>query len=224
MLPYISILNFQLEAYPLFFGLAVGLLLFNVFQNTSLKEKLWVLSIVIISFLSARLLFLLVSSDQIDSFSAGGGLVILGAIIPGLIWVKLSSVIFKMNRDKFCYCFPLVALAHAIGRIGCFLAGCCFGIEIGGYHLPVQLLESLFLLFIYIKLKNYTNRDFIFIKDKYLLYYASFRFPLEFLRDDSIRGIFYGLSTSQWLCLSIFTYLIIKKLNLKYNQSLFLDY
>ena len=40
----------------------------------------------------------------------------------------------------------------------------------------------------------------------YLLLYAPVRFLLEFLRGDAVRGIWFGLSTSQWLSLALFAF------------------
>ncbi len=38
----------------------------------------------------------------------------------------------------------------------------------------------------------------------YLLLYAAFRFGIEFFRSDAIRGVEFGLSTSQWISLAVF--------------------
>lgn len=62
----------------------------------------------------------------------GDGFVIYGSIIGGAIgifiylkWIKKTTVI-----DKWDLCVSAVAIGQAFGRIGCFLAGCCYGIEL----------------------------------------------------------------------------------------------
>ncbi len=221
MLPFIKIFNFHLDMYPIFFGIAVGYLLIAIKQKSlinTFKEWLWIFSIVVVSFIGARVIFLLTSTSELE-FKLGGGLVIMGAIITGLVYLKISADIFKIDKQKFTSSISSLALAHAIGRIGCFLAGCCFGIEFGKGYFPVQLLEAAFLLLIYFKLNTYQDKKFIFVKDRYLLLYSISRFALEFLRDDQVRGIYWGVSTSQWLCVFIFLYLGIKKIMLKSQMA-----
>lgn len=118
---------------------------------------------------------------------------------------------------------PVIPFIHSIGRIGCFSAGCCYGLVYDGplYVLfpedaivsgvsgfprfPVQLLESLLNMLLFLFLYYYSRKP---RKDGriigiYLISYAFIRFLLEFLRGDSVRGIFFGLSVSQWISLMI---------------------
>ena len=44
----------------------------------------------------------------------------------------------------------------------------------------------------------------------YLVTYAILRFLDEFLQGDEIRGIWFGLSTAQWISIAIIGYYIIK--------------
>jgi phosphatidylglycerol:prolipoprotein diacylglycerol transferase len=117
---------------------------------------------------------------------------------------------------------PGIALGHVIGRLGCFLAGCCWGTEttvpwavvftdpfaaanVGtplNQHLhPTQLYESgaelLILMAILVfekKGRPFPGRTFW----GYMLAYAISRFIIEFYRGDP-RGMVYGLSTSQFI-------------------------
>ncbi len=102
-----------------------------------------------------------------------------------------------------------VVLAHAIGRIGCFFAGCCFGIPTESYlgvlfphgHAhelypgqevyPTQLFESgfLFLLFILLNKVSYFKHKEL---EVYLVGYGIWRFLIEFIRGDE-RGVFIPL-------------------------------
>jgi len=120
-----------------------------------------------------------------------------------------------------------LALAHAFGRLGCFAAGCCFGVATGqpvpwyavvfhdeaartigtplGVPLhPVQLYEAgsnllLFLVLLWLFLRRPPDGN---VAAVYLLLYAGTRFLWEFLRADE-RGFLGPLSTSQWLALAV---------------------
>lgn len=107
-----------------------------------------------------------------------------------------------------------VVLAHAIGRIGCFFAGCCFGIPTDSYlgimfphghsHiaypgeavLPTMLFESafLFLLFFLLhKVDKLKGREL----ETYTIGYGMWRFGLEFLRGDD-RGVLLSLFETKY--------------------------
>ena len=113
---------------------------------------------------------------------------------------------------------PYVALAQSLGRIGCFLNGCCFGIEAPhGYpfgvifpdsHIPrhpTQGYASLLLLSIFVILRAWQERRHfrgeIFLG--YCVLYSSKRFALEFLRGDNAKAIA-GLTISQAISAVVF--------------------
>jgi len=98
-----------------------------------------------------------------------------------------------------------ILIAHGFGRLGCFAAGCCYGIESSlfgidfphghsvGQVLPTQLYEAGFLFLLAYALhayKRFKGREFA----SYLVGYGVFRFLLEFLRGDD-RGAIVGLFT-----------------------------
>lgn len=145
-----------------------------------------------------------------------GGL--LGGIAAGAVYAKVTKLErFGEYADVLAVAVPLF---HCFGRIGCFLGGCCYGIESdfgftfhnaiiesanGVNRFPVQLFEAGFnlLLFAFIltllvksKLKN---RLFLL----YMAIYAVGRFILEFFRGDTYRGFLFGLSTSQIISILI---------------------
>lgn len=145
-----------------------------------------------------------------------GGLI--GGIIAGMITVKAKKYPAKEITDCAA---PAVALFHSFGRIGCFLGGCCYGIESdfgfvyhnalvesanGVRRFPVQLFEAGFELILFIVLwrlleaKKQKGRLFLI----YLLIYPVGRFILEFFRGDEYRGFIFGLSTSQFISILIF--------------------
>ena len=118
-----------------------------------------------------------------------------------------------MRKKVFEISVPAMPLFHAFGRIGCFLAGCCYGkklstpIVIGTIEfarIPVQIIESMaeFILSIVLFILSKKNRDIDLLRI-YLVIYAVIRFADEFLRGDKIRGIYGGVSTAQWISLII---------------------
>ncbi len=163
-----------------------------------------------------------------------GGL--FGALILTRIFIRKVSKSETKKNDFYDIFAITIPLFHVFGRIGCFLGGCCYGKEssfgfiaennplvpeLGGIRrFPVALAEALGNLLIWALLmflwkKKKTNG---MLTDIYLCIYSVLRFNLEFLRGDSIRGIFLGLSTSQWISLAVFPValiLLILKLNAK---------
>lgn len=152
-----------------------------------------------------------------------GGFVFYGGLIGGIFGMWLYCRQFKLKflsyLDHAAIFMPLV---HAFGRIGCFCAGCCYGIPYDGIFavtfptgtfglagvslFPVQLLESALnlLLFVVMLLVFYHPRKPGRAAGTYLAAYAVLRFSLEFLRYDAVRGGFWGLSTSQWISIPLF--------------------
>ena len=88
----------------------------------------------ICGFVGAKLLYCIVElksflNDPLQILS-GNGFVVYGGIIGG---IAAAMVYCKIKRARFLQYFdlsmPSVALAQGFGRIGCFLAGCCYGRE-----------------------------------------------------------------------------------------------
>lgn len=127
-----------------------------------------------------------------------GGLVfyggLFGAIAAGLVW-------FRAEKWPLQYCFDLVSpyilLGHAIGRVGCFLNGCCYGnvdpvhglvfpgAEDQLPHLPTQLWElagDLALFFLLLWARRWTLRYPWLTFSLYGLTYGLLRFVIEFWR------------------------------------------
>jgi phosphatidylglycerol:prolipoprotein diacylglycerol transferase len=156
-----------------------------------------------------------------------GGLVYYGGFVTATIFMIIYTRRKKISLFKLCDLFaPALALGHAVGRVGCFFAGCCYGkpsdnipwsviftnsfsLAIKGIRLhPTQLYEAFanFLLFLlldfYCRKKNRAGVSF----SLYLVGYALIRFNIEFLRGD-YRGVMYcGLSISQ--IVSIFLFIV----------------
>ncbi|MBQ3048132.1 MAG: prolipoprotein diacylglyceryl transferase [Clostridia bacterium] len=67
-----------------------------------------------------------------------GGLAIYGGVIGGFLGVLLCCKIKKYSLAKACdLAAPCLILGQAIGRIGCYFAGCCYGVETYNQSLQV---------------------------------------------------------------------------------------
>lgn len=107
-----------------------------------------------------------------------------------------------------------ITLGHAFGRLGCFLSGCCYGVETDSWVgiefpnlankvVPTQLIEMIFLLVLCLILsilafKRWSNYEMPI----YLISYGIFRFVIEFFRGDE-RGQLVGLSPSQYWSIAL---------------------
>jgi phosphatidylglycerol:prolipoprotein diacylglycerol transferase len=137
-----------------------------------------------------------------------GSITFIGGLIGGLAsFVLLLKYAIKVNGKQLLKILNTVivgvVLAHAFGRIGCYLAGCCYGIpseslfgvdfhsgESIGEVLPTNLYEALFLFGLFGAfnlIRSLRNREF----SVYLMAYGTFRFLIEFIRGDD-RGSLFG--------------------------------
>ena len=171
----------------------------------------------IAAWLGAKAFFLYYSAGSefvkyasMSSFWLGGGFVFYGGVIFSLPLILYYSFFAKtVHPTNIPLFIPPLLFAHSVGRVGCFLAGCCYGSETehflsiavrGASRHPVQLYESIsvFILGI-ISLALVRKRvKEIYQVSFYLVGYSTVRFFLEFLRGDTIRGIHFDyFSTSQ---------------------------
>ena len=138
-----------------------------------------------------------------------GGLVWYGAFIAGFgsaaAYIRIKRMDFWASLDLAA---PYIALAQALGRIGCFMNGCCYGVTMpdGALH-PTQLYSAAALLCIFVILRIWQeHRHFkgeIFLG--YCAIYSIKRFVLEFMRGDN-PGIFLGFTISQVISLVVFVF------------------
>lgn len=135
-----------------------------------------------------------------------GGLLggVLGFVLSFYLLVKKNSTLEIGNVLKIAP--ACITLAHGIGRIGCFLAPCCYGTvsEHGMYFpalglkvIPTQLYEAIFLLVLSIILIILAFKDYKWGFVIYLITYSIFRFIIEFFRGDDRGFTFLGMSPSQ---------------------------
>ncbi len=185
-----------------------------------------------VGLLAGNLLYIAVTYDilQILQLLASGqvtllfgGLVFYGSLLGGILgtWIGTKIAGCKMEA-AIGAAVVYVPLGHAIGRIGCLLAGCCYGCAYDGPlaihyansiaglspqqgYFPTQPLEALCNLGIFLILRSMEKRNIGPRKllVAYLGLYSAVRFSVEMLRGDSLRGIYGGISVSQWISLAL---------------------
>lgn len=217
---------FTIYTYGVFVAIAFlvsTFLLVREARQRRLDENLiYNLSIVLLAggIIFARLFYVVLNWDYFRDnlfeiiMLSHGGLVwfggLTGAFAFGLIFMKIKRMPVLPALDFFA---PYIALAQAIGRIGCFFNGCCYGRESEwGIYFPLhhqilfpsQLVDSLTLLVIFIVLRIfYAKRREGEIFCFYVMLAALQRFSMEFFRGDS-RPFYNGLSIFQWISLGLF--------------------
>jgi phosphatidylglycerol---prolipoprotein diacylglyceryl transferase len=155
-----------------------------------------------------------------------GGLVFYGGLlfaIPAVIWFTRKN---KFSLWKITDIWaPSIAIGHAIGRLGCFSAGCCYGRPAEGipwsvtftnpdslavtgmplhpaqiYEASAEFLNFLFLIFMR-KYRSFDGQLFWI----YILNYSIIRSVVETFRGDQVRGfLFSGFSYSQAISVAMF--------------------
>ena len=251
MYPYIHILGREIGAYGLCmllgFSLAAVLALFKGKPKGLIAEDLLIVGAFTLGFalIGGSLLYSLVtySPTEIVGFICSGdfsflgnGIVFYGGLIGGIfgafLGIRVAQCSIALIEKSVV---PFIPLGHAVGRIGCVMAGCCHGFAYDGPlalyypssviglsqeqgYFPVQPLESLINIGLCLFLLRYEKRakyalDTLFM---YLGSYGISRFFLEMLRGDAARGIWNALSTSQiisilLLCISLMRMLWKKK-------------
>ena len=201
-----------------------------------------ILFCLIFGYLGSKILYLLTILPQLIADpslfvrSLTGGWVIFGGLLGGIFGAWLFCHIQKLPAGKyFDLAFPAVALAQAFGRVGCFFAGCCYGVETDSafsivfrnsdyapndVHLvPTQLISAAFDLLLCLFLlwyEKHLQKQSGELAAIYLIFYSAGRFIVEFWRGDLARGQVGPLSTSQFIGLftlaaGIILFIIIRK-------------
>ncbi len=187
--------------------------------------------ILLSSIAGARILYVLINFDDfqnnlLEIFKIwNGGLVFFGGFIAAIgtsiVFLKYKKIPILKTADIIA---PGIALGHAIGRLGCFSAGCCYGKQcdlpfaikftnpdslapLNIYLHPTQIymVFSNFILFLILvwlqKRKKFNGMIFLY----YVMLYSIFRSVIEFFRGD-FRGDFFFefLSMSQGIGLIVF--------------------
>ncbi|MDD2656274.1 MAG: prolipoprotein diacylglyceryl transferase [Patescibacteria group bacterium] len=234
-----NIYNFEVNSYSFFvlLGLIVGLIVYYILakKEKELSENSFYILIagLVGGVLGAKLPILLINLPDIiknfpDITYILAGRTITGGLLGGTLavwYVKKKLAIKEKKGNLFA---PAIALGVAIGRIGCFLRGCCYGIPTNlpwginfGDNIPrhpTQIYETIFMLIMFPILlykRKTANPGYLF----YLLMnsYFIFRFFEEFIRENPH---YFGLTLFQYISLIALVFINLKHLKEKrYEQS-----
>ena len=190
------------------------------------------IAIIISALVGAKLLLVLVDFDhfrenprEIFSIVRAGGVFyggLIAAVLVAFWYMRRHRMPLWTTTDIFA---PGISLGHAVGRLGCLAAGCCYGhpthlpwgitftnpaaaanvgTPLGVALHPTQVYESVvelgilaFLLLTEKKGRPFPGRTFW----AYLLLYGISRFVIEFFRGDPRGMVFASISTSQFISL-----------------------
>ena len=198
------------------------------------------IAIIISALVGAKLLLLVVDFDyfrrnpaELWTLARSGGVFYGGlvlAFVVGMWYMRRNRMPVWATADAIA---PGIALGHVVGRMGCVLAGCCYGkpttlpwgitfsdafaaANVGTPLHPTQLYDAAAELLILILLvtterrgRAYAGRTFWI----YILLYAVSRFGIEFFRGDP-RGFTMGWSTSQLISMGLVPLAIVMLIGL----------
>lgn len=252
MCPIINICNIHIYSFNICIALGIvcGILIFlkkskQILSPPEQDTLLVLLGIDIpIIFIGAVFFNKIASSasayDFFDKIFQYTGMAFIGGFLIGIVEFCILFMLIMRNWRKLFSVLnvaaPAIITGHIIGRLGCFLGGCCFGkpFKLGLVFaegspafskygatplIPTQLIEILCLCIIFVVIQN---KKSAFIS--YITMYSLARFFIEFLRGDD-RGIgLYIFSPTQTVCIIligiVITYKIIKKIIIQKNTRL----
>ena len=192
---------------------------------------------VLAGFCGAYVCSTLVSWAQLGSLSvaaASPGIVFYGGLIGGAAGLAAFARRFGLPvLATLDAALPALPVAHALGRIGCLLGGCCHGAESSlpwAVHYPFESVTrhpwplyecaALLALAAWFGTPRRAVRPAGLRAAAYVLAYASVRFALEPLRGDRVRGVFWHghVSTSQLLsaALALVAWQAMRRLRQRY--------
>ncbi len=175
--------------------------------------------VIISAFLGAKLLYLLIEMKYflIEPLAMiRSGFVFYGGVITGICAIYILSRKYNIYFLNLADIIVLgVPLAHALGRVGCFFYGCCYGKPTSSWIgiqfplgspagelctrvIPTQLISAFFLLVLFLIILAISRKKIFSgqVSSCYLIFYGVFRFTIEFFRGDP-RGYILYFSTSQ---------------------------
>lgn len=223
-----TINGFEIPSYSFFvlLGLIVGILVFyfEAKKQKSMSENTFYLFLAAIfgGTLGAKIpIWIMNYKFILSNFSLPvilSGRTLLGGLIGGFIAVELTKKYLNINVKRGNLFAPAIAIGVAIGRIGCFLRGCCYGkptdlpwgVNFGDGVLrhPTEIYEAVFMLGMFIYLESIKNK----VKEPgkmfriLMLGYFIFRFFNEFLRTEPV--VFFGLTFYQVVSVFVIFYFI----------------
>jgi len=227
---FLKIGNFVIYWYGVMVATGIFVSIY-LFQKESIKEgyderviSQIIFGTILTGIIGARLLHVLVYSSYyflhpIEIIKIrNGGLAIEGAIIFSLIFITIFTKIKDISTVKLLDLISVyVPIGQAIGRIGCFLNGCCYGKETEFFlgvkfsflekkvH-PTELYYSFSYVLLFLFLKKVSKKFKIgegLIFSFYLIGFSFIRYFIDFLRGDLTKS-FFGLYPTQLIAIFIF--------------------
>lgn len=166
-----------------------------------------------------RVLFAATSGvNPVSIFTHPDGRTIVGGILFGWLAVEIAKKRLKITRSTGDGFALALCIGEAIGRIGCFFNGCCYGapanlpwsvFQSDALRHPAQLYSAFFAaatfaLLMLLRTRVKYEGDLFRI---YLICWGSGRFFLEFVRERT--DIHFGLSVAQWVSVEIVAAMIV---------------
>lgn len=222
--------NFGISAYSFFvlLGLLVGILVYylEAKRQKKLSENgsLIVFGALAGGIVGSKILQWIIDYPYFSNYFSNwnfltSGRTIIGGLIGGMLGSRITKKKLNINEKRGNLFAPSIAIGVAIGRLGCFFRGCCFGkptsllwgVNFGDNILrhPTQIYESIFMVMMFIYLEKIkTNKN---VKPGQLfkilmIAYFVFRFFVEFLRTNVI--IFAGLTMFQIISIIAIIFLV----------------
>ena len=182
---HIHVFGISIPSYGLL--ISIGVVIANVIAFIDIQKKQLDINDFLIlegycflgGVIGSKLLYIIISIKEIDWYSIhsfsdfadlmNGGFVFYGGLIGGILTLIIGGSIHRLQTNvyisEFIFLLPMI---HAFGRVGCFLAGCCYGIPYEGFGavvypensfavsgvklFPIQLGECFLLFFIVLDL------------------------------------------------------------------------
>ncbi len=230
----------QLPAYPVFMLLAILIPCILIWRNVKkmkpADDRMFfvVIAALVGGVIGAKLPVWVVHWREIvgafpDIRLLLSGRTIVGGLIGGTLAVEwMKKKIGVKTRTGNVLAAP-IALGIAIGRLGCFFQGCCFGkpttfswgVDFGDGILrhPVQLYEAAFCLILFFVLSAFQKRakrpGILFAV--FILLYFSFRFFEEFWR--AVHPLYFGLTSFQWVSIAVVAYVLYARFFLEFRAK-----
>ncbi len=227
-------IHINVNLYSWCFILGIALNLIFVFLETR-KYKMPALNGFALVFFEATGMLvgakLLAAAQRGDFNIIKAGFSSLGALVGAIAMVGVYSAIFKTNfQQLLCVAILPMALTYSVGKVGCFTAGCCYGIPYNGFLsvvydnsksapkdtalFPVQLAEAVaFMLiftafYLYYKTHEFSAKHICI----YVTVLSLVKGSLYYLRNESLAKPF---GSHQVICaallvisLSVYIYII----------------
>lgn len=247
---------FEIGSWPVYsYGVLLALAYLAGLQLAVIRARRWGLNatkvmdfgiyLIIAALVGAKLMLVAVDFDyfrtqprELLSLVRAGGVFyggLLGALAVGLWLVRRYGLPVWTTADLFA---PGIALGHVVGRLGCLLAGCCYGqptdaawgitfthpvaaANVGTplglplhptqiYDAGAELIILVVLLVLERRGRGFAGRTFWL----YMLLYAISRYIVEIYRGDP-RGMVWGMSTSQFVSILIVPLALIMLVRLR---------